>query len=346
MHPLIRPERLRPGDTVAVVSLSWGGAGDPDLLWRYKQGKKRLEEDFSLRVREMPNALRGSEFLYAHPEKRAEDLMAAFADKDIRGIFTMIGGDDSLRLLPYIDFSVIRDNPKVFIGYSDTTVAHFMCLKAGLSSFYGVSVLAELAENVSMFDYTKEQVFKTLFASAPAGPIPPSPGWTSEYLPWEEKNKDIRRKLAPNSGYEVLQGKVRVQGRLIGGCIDVLDMLNGTALWPGPEAFDDAVLFLETSEDMPEPKYIEGWLRNYAAQGILSRLRGIVWGKPYHHRYYEAYRQTIRKVLCLEQGLNELPVLYNLNFGHTEPMMCLPYGALTEIDCENAAFSILEPGVR
>ncbi len=345
MNNLIKPQRLRPGDTVAAVSLSWGGAGDPDLLWRYARGKKRLEEEFGLHVREMPNALKGSGFVYTHPEKRAEDLMAAFMDKDIRGIFTTIGGDDSIRMLPYIDFSVIRNNPKVFLGYSDTTVAHFMCLCGGLSSFYGASVLAEFAENVDMFSYTKEYVKKTLFDSRPIGLIPAAPGWTSEYLAWEEKNRDTARELTQNSGYEVLQGTGRVQGRLIGGCIDVLEMLKGTSLWPVPEAFEDAILFLETSEDMPEPRYIECWLRNYAAQGILHRLRGILWGKPYHHRYYEAYKQAIQKVLCLEYGLCDLPVLYNMNFGHTEPMLCLPYGALAEIDCDKSAFSILESGV-
>ena len=85
----------------------------------------------------MPNTLKGTDYLYNHPEKRAEDLMAAFKDKTIKGIFTCIGGDESIRMLPYIDFDVIRDNPKVFIGYSDTTISHFMCLKAGISSFYG-----------------------------------------------------------------------------------------------------------------------------------------------------------------------------------------------------------------
>ena len=116
MKQLIKPPRLRPGDTVATVSLSWGGAGDSELLWRYELGKRRLRQLLGLHVVEMPNTLKGSEALYQHPEARAQDLMQAFADPSIKGIFSCIGGDDSIRLLPYIDFDIISKNPKIFLG--------------------------------------------------------------------------------------------------------------------------------------------------------------------------------------------------------------------------------------
>lgn len=345
MRNLIKPPKLRKGDRVATVSLSNGLAGDESLRWRYEVGKKRLVEDFGLDVVEMPHTLAGSDYLYRHPEKRAEDLMAAFADPSIRGVFSCIGGNESIRMLPYIDFDVIAKNPKVFLGYSDTTVTHFICLKAGLSSFYGASVLAEFAENVRVFEYTEKWVRKVLFEGGLVGEVAPSPIWTGERILWEEKNKDIRKKMEPHEGYELLQGKGVVQGRLIGGCLEVLEMIKGTTLWPSPEVFDGAILFLETSEDMPEPTYVEYWLRNYGTQGILGRINGIAWGKPVQNRHYEEYKRTIAKVLSMELGLPDLPVLFNLNFGHNEPMCCLPYGALAEIDCGRAAFSILEAGV-
>ncbi len=163
MLELAKPKRLKPGDKIATVSLSWGGAGDADLLWIYKLGKKRLQEQFGLEVVEMPNTLKGSDYLYHHPEKRAEDLMSAFSDTSIKGIFSCIGGEESIRMLPYIDFNIIRNNPKIFIGYSDTTVSHFICLKGNLSSFYGASVLAELAENIKIFDYTTHWLKKSSF---------------------------------------------------------------------------------------------------------------------------------------------------------------------------------------
>lgn len=344
MLDLITPQPLHRGDKVATVSLSWGGAGDPDLLWRYQLGKKRLADVFGLEVVEMPKTLKGSAYLYEHPEKRAEDFMQAFADPSIKGIFSCIGGNESIRLLPYIDFDVIRRNPKVFIGYSDTTVAHFMCMKGGLSSFYGPSILAELAENIEIYEYTQENLKKLLFETTAPGIIGPSPKWTGDYLEWIPENKNTAKKLLDNDGYELLQGSGKVSGRLIGGCIDVLEMMKGTTLWNTSD-FEGGILFFDTSEDSPEPDYIEYWLRNYGSQGILQIINGIIWSKPYQHKYYEEYKASIIKIMK-ELGLGGLPILYNLNFGHSEPMCVLPYGRLAEIDCDNKTFSIGEPGVK
>ena len=130
----------------------------------------------------MPNTLKGSDYLYKHPEERARDLMDAFTNSEIKGIFSCIGGDDSIRLLPYIDFDTIKRNPKIFLGYSDTTVTHFMCLKSGLLSFYGASILAEFAENIRIFDYTEECIKKVLFSSEPLGQIHAAPEWTGERI--------------------------------------------------------------------------------------------------------------------------------------------------------------------
>lgn len=343
MKTLIKPPKLVTGDTVATVSLSWGGAGDPELLWRYQVGKQRLEQDFGLKVVEMEHTLRGSDYLYQHPEKRAQDLMQAFRDPEIKAVFSCIGGEESIRLLPYIDFSVIRDNPKIFIGYSDSTVTHLMCLKAGLSSFYGPSVLAELAENNGIFGYTADWLRRVLFESGPIGLVPPAPEWTGERLEWLESNVSVGKKMAPNPGYEVLQGSGQATGRLIGGCIEVLEMAKGTDLWPEIGSFDNAILFFETSEDKPAPGYVAYWLRNYGSQGILQKAKALLFGKPYQEVFYEEYKQVILKVLR-ELGLTHLPVFYNMSFGHNEPMCILPYGAMAEVDCGRKSFTILQSG--
>ncbi len=311
---LIKPQKLNRGDKVATVSLSWGGAGDSHLLWRYNVGKKRLEEEFGLKLVEMPSTLKGTEYVYNHPEERAEDLMKAFADESVKAIFSCIGGSESVRMLPYMDFDIIKNNPKIFIGYSDTTVAHMMCCKAGLSSFYGPSILCELAENVELHDYTKHWIERVLFNNSSIGKIEPSPYWTSEHLPWEEKNKEIKRNLQPNMGYELLQGSDIARGSLIGGCIEVLEMLKGTELWPNINEWNDTILFFETSEDKPDPDYFEYWLRNYGAQGILNRTNGIIFGKPYDNQYYEDYKKAIVKVVRDELKLTELTILCNMSF--------------------------------
>ena len=344
MKPLIKPRKLNPGDRVATVSLSWGGAGDDEIKWRYLQGKERLETLFGLEVIEMPHTLAGTEYVYRNPKARAEDMMAAFADPDIKGIFSCIGGDDTIRLLPYIDYDVIRNNPKVFVGYSDTTTNHLMCYRAGLSSIYGPAILTDFAENIQMPDYTVHWLRKVLFSTEPISEIAPSETWTSELLRWVIENKNTARKFVPNTRHELLQGAGKIRGHLIGGCMDVFDLLRGTELFPTLDDFSGAILFLETSEEMPAPGSVLYNIRTYGAMGILERLGGIIVGKPFDNKYYDEYKLRITRALS-EYGRADIPVLYNLSFGHCEPKFCIPYGAIAEIDCDRKAFRILESGV-
>ncbi|MFE7064028.1 S66 peptidase family protein [Sutcliffiella sp. NPDC057660] len=342
---LVKPKKLQPGDMVATVSPSWGGAGEPKIRWRYEQGVKRLVEVFGLKVVPMPNSLKGGDYLYQNPQARAEDLMTAFKDERIKGIIANIGGEDSIRLLPYIDFDVIRENPKIFMGYSDVTISHLFCHKAGISSFYGPAILMDFAENVEMDPYTVEMVNRTLFSNEIIGEIHPAKEWTSERLEWIEENKNRRRTMRKNLGYEVLQGSGIAQGHLIGGCIEVLEFAKGTELWPDSKHWENSILFFETSEEKPEPAFIKYWLRNYAAQGILQKAKGIIFAKPQDEKYYDEYKVEIQRVMK-EYDLEDLPILYNLNFGHTEPKFILPYGAMAEINCEKGTFTILESGVE
>lgn len=337
---MIKPRHLKRGDTVCTVSLSWGGAGDESLLWRYNLGKERLEKQFGLKVVEMPHTLSGSNFVYNNPQKRAEDLMLAFRDPEIKAIFSCIGGNDSIRMLPYIDFEVIRSNPKIFIGYSDSTITHLICHMAGLSSFYGASVLAELSENNKIFDYTATWMDKCLFTDKIIGKVSCSETWTGDYLPWSEENRFIDKNLVSNRGYILLQGKGQVSGRLIGGCLDVLEMAKGTLLFPEDKYFDNAIFFMETSEETAPPAFLEDWLRNYATIGILQRLSGIIFAKPYQEIYFKEYQQVILKVL--KEINSDIPVFFNGSFGHNEPMCLLPYGAMAKLDCENMNFEITE----
>ena len=139
-----------------------------------------------------------------------------------------------------------------------------------------------------------------------------------------------------------------VQGRLIGGCLDVLEWLPGTLVWPEFGAFDGAILFLETSEEAPHPVSVVRALRIFAAMGILQRLSGILFGRPggavpidEFHRYDEA----ILRVVAEEEGLTDLAIITNMDFGHTDPMFVLPYGVNGQIDCDRQEFLITESAV-
>lgn len=337
-----KPQKLNKGDKVAIVSLSWGGLGDSKLIHKYHIAKERLENEFGLKVITMPNALKGSEFIYNHPELRAKDLMDAFEDKSIKGIFCAIGGDDSVRLLPYINYDIIKNNPKIFMGYSDTTVSHFILNKAGLVSYYGPSIMCEFGEYTKMFDYTKNAVKNILFESINYYEVKSSEYWSNDHISWSEENINYQKKLIKEEhGYEVLSGKGIVTGQLIGGCIDVFPMIIGTEVWPDEEEWNNKILLLETSEDKIAPDYLLWYMRNLGAQGILNKINGIIVGKPQDEVYYEEYKEIYLKILK-EFNCENLPIIYNINIGHAFGTGLLPLGIEYEIDLNKKTIKFLE----
>jgi len=335
MKNMIKPRKLNPGDKIATVSLSWGG---PSVFpHRYQAG-----------VVEMPNTLKDADWLAHNPKARADDLMQAFTEPSIKGILATIGGDDSIRILPFIDFKVLQNNPKTFMGYSDTTISHLVCYKAGLVSFYGPSIMAEFAENGGMFPYMVQSLRQTIFSSDIIGEVKPArDGWTVERLDWADpSNQQRKRKLNQSTGWRFLQGNGVCRGHLLGGCIEVFDSARGTEIFP--DSWQDAILFLEISEEAPPPEIVKRILRVFAAMGILKKISGILFGRPGGEvsvdKFYE-YDQAILQVVNQEEGLTELPIITNMDFGHTSPMFVLPYGVQAEIDFENKKFSIMENSV-
>ena len=339
---MIKPERLYPGDRAAIVSLSWGGLGEPKLIHRYLTAKKRLERDFGLIVEPTAHALSGEKFLSEHPEIRARDLIAAFRDPQIKAVFCAIGGDDTIRTLKYVDLDVLRQNPKIFVGYSDSTINHFMMQKAGLISFYGISAMCELAENRGINPYTENALRAMLFEDSSGFEVRPSPVWSRSHIEWDENNNDKGLEYIPDThGYELLSGSGKVRGKLIGGCLDVFMMAAGTKIFPTPRECRGAILLLETSEDKPSPEFFRYTLRNLAAQGILRVLSAIIVGKPQDETYYEEYKKELLGVVAGEEGL-DIPILYNVNIGHSAPVGLLALGAEYELDCEAKTLTLCE----
>ena len=343
---MIKPRHLSPGERAAVVSLSSGLLGEAKCIHKFHLAKERLASDFGLELVAMPNALRGIDYVYEHPEARAADLMDAFRDPSIRAVFCAIGGDDTIRLLPYVDLGVLRDNPKIFTGFSDTTTNHFMMYKAGLMSYYGASLMGTFSEYVRINDYSLNMVRRTLFDPQSTLEIPSAPYWyddEDERIWWTEENMHRLKPYHPEEiGYELIQGGGVVEGPLRGGCIDVFPQLWGTSLWPDLNAWRGKLLFLETSEvDMP-CDYLTWYLRNLQAQGILDVIVGILVGKPARRSKYEPYKEVFRKVVGFEAGRPELPILCNVNFGHAEPICVLPIGAMCRLDAENKTITLLE----
>lgn len=346
---MIKPDRLNKGDKVAIVSLSSGFLGEDWAIHKLHIAKERLEKNFGLNVVVMPNALKGIKYLDEHPEARAKDLMDAFKDKSIKAIFNSIGGEDTIRLLPYIDFDVIKNNPKIFTGYSDTTTNHFMMHKAGLVSYYGASVMNNWSEYIKINDYTLDSINNTLFNPKPKYQIKPSTveSFAKDIVLWGEENKNTPRKFYPdNVGYEVLNGTGKVEGELLGGCIYTFIDLIGTVLWPDLKVWKNKILMIETSDSGSILQVVKWILHNLEAQGVLGVIKGIIVGKHPYENEIEQYKQIIKKVVVEEGKHFDLPIIYNVNFGHAEPIGVFPMGVKVELDCDNKTITLLEPATK
>ena len=257
--------------TVGIVSLSSGIIGEEFVQFEVEIGLRRLRE-YGLKVKFMPNALRGIDYIREHPEKRAEDLLQAFRDPEIDMVLCANGGDDTFRLLPYLfDHDELREavSQKVFLGFSDTTINHFMLHKVGLNTFYGQSFLADVCElGPEMLPYSR-RYFEELISTGGIREIVPSEIWYGERESFTPDQAGKELTSHPDHGFELLQGPSVFSGKILGGCIDSMyDFFSGELyadmpllcekyrLFPALEDWRDRILLLESSEEkMPPEKY-------------------------------------------------------------------------------------------
>ena len=353
----MRPKHINKGDTVALVSLSRGLLGMPFIKHELDLGLKRLENDYGLKVKIMPNALKDMDYLEAHPEARASDLKDAIMDKDVKMIITAIGGLDTYKTFEYLmedeEFiEAVKHCDKIFTGFSDTTNNHLMLNKLGLSTFYGPCFLVDIAElDKEMLPYTKEQ-FEKFFSSEESYEIKPSPVWYSDRKSYGPEEIGKPRELHEEThGFETLNGKGSVTGKLYGGCIEsIYDAFTGASfedepsvyekygIFPTEEEWKEKILFLETSELTATPKELEKMLIEFKKRNIFNLIRGLIVGKPMDEKYYDEYKEVYRKVFA---DL-DTPVLFNVNFGHSVPRCILPYDRLCEVDFDNKTINIIE----
>lgn len=328
----VRPPRLGPGSRVAALSLSSGFV--TAVMDRYRAGVRQCAAEFGWEVVPAPNALRGPDFLDANPPARADDLHWALEHPGIHGMVSVIGGDDSVRLLPHLDAGLVRRHPKVFLGFSDSTVTLLHFLRAGVMAYHGPALLTDLAENGGMHPFVVQGVRRAVVDEPAPFDLSPAPEWTEHWQDWADPaQQEVPRPFRAGDGWTWVQGDGPAEGHLIGGCVEVLDMLVGTPGWPAPELWRGAVLVLETSENVPPPEQVGYWLRNYAAQGLLAGLAGLLLARPrgYAPEQVQALYGWVRRVLA-EAGRPDLPVVANVDFGHTSPQLTLPLGGRARLD--------------
>ena len=367
---MIKPRPLRKGDKVAVICLSNGILGNIGCVQQVDIGVRRLNE-YGLDICFTKHALRGTDFILAHPEARAADLKEAFLDDSVSGIITDIGGFETFRTIPYLmedeEFmSAVREHPKMFLGFSDTTNNHFMFHRLGLQTFYGQSFICDLCEQANeMLPYSKAQ-FESLFEPYNGRVIKPSDVWYEERTDFSPSAIGTDRvSHADDTGYVLLEGAPQFSGELLGGCIESMgemliadigsnhevnkilsgfpfgsailedlkhqnEIIRKYNIFPSAEEWEGKILFAETSEEQPSPERLKQFLEALKSEGVFAKINGIIVGKPQNNKYYEEYKAVWREVVDNEK----LPILYNVNFGHGTPRAILPYGAEAFVDAE------------
>ncbi len=339
--------------TVGIVSLSSGIIGEEFIQFEVEIGLRRLRE-YGLKVKFMPNALKGIDYIREHPEKRAEDLLQAFRDPEIDMILCAIGGDDTFRLLPYLfDHDELREavSQKVFLGFSDTTINHFMLHKVGLNTFYGQSFLTDVCElGPEMLPYSR-RYFEELISTGGIREIVPSDIWYGERERFTPDQVGKELTSHPDRGFELLQGPAVFSGKILGGCIDSMyDFFNGElyadmpllcekyGLFPALEDWRGRILLLESSEEKMPPEKYRRALEYFKEKGVFDVVSGVLVGKPMDETYVEEYKRHLIDVI----GDPRLPVVCNINIGHAEPRCIIPFGVEAVVDVEKQVIRFLD----
>lgn len=330
---------------IGIVSLSSGIMGEDFVRHELEIGINRLRE-YGVEIEFLPHALKGLEYIKDNPEKRAEDLLAVFKDDSVDMILCAIGGDDTYRLLPYLFENDELKNAvkqKIFLGFSDTTVNHFMLNRVGIKSFYGQAFLPDICElSCEMLPYTK-YYFEELINTGTIKEIRPSDVWYQEREDFSENSVGISMKSYANKGFELINGKPVFEGKILGGCIesifdffdnsrieDTVALCNKYNLFPSLEEWKNKILLLETSQEKPAPHMYRKMINKLQEFGIFDVISGLLVGKPQDETYYEEY-----KAILLEEIANkELPILYNVNIGHATPRCIIPFGVDAKVDAE------------
>ncbi len=326
----VLPNRLAPQSRLAIVSPSTAAAAEYPR--RFDRGRQFLES-LGFYVDVMPNARKhatGAPTLTV--EERVDDLHAAFADSSISGIVSAIGGTGAAQLLESLDYDLIRDNPKVFCGYSDTTALHSAIGSlTGLVTFYGPSVLAEFAEYPSAQPETVSHFLAVATIASPSGVTPTfgkiiteSPDWASDIATTPEP--------VPPSIW-VREGVA--QGPLSGGCLPVLTQLLGTPYAPNVRG---TILAIETPPGYSPTELTQDlWhLRN---AGWFADIHGLVLAWPNPMDRVEPFLSAVRRTTLPYTW----PILVGAPFGHTSPRLTLPLGCAAELSLEG--LTVLEAAV-
>jgi muramoyltetrapeptide carboxypeptidase len=320
---IVRPAALRPGDTVAIAAVSSGM--DAEGVVQYERGVSELEK-LGFRVVAAPLVERRSSWWWgaARPADVAAELNTLFGDPEVRAIWGLAGGRFALSYLDALDYDAIAANPKPLIGMSDVGVLTLAVhARTGLVTFHADSLVYGVSEWPDLPDDDRARqadAYRRVLTSTEAiGDLPALSTWET----WR-------------SG--------RAEGPLLGGMLNRVIKLQASPFALARERFDGAILFLE---DYAVPT-ISIWhdLQVLRQLGVFERIAGLVIGPVDGISIAEGTEQTLREVVMDVVGDREIPVIGNVNCGHSGPNVPLPLGVRARIDADALRLSLLEPAVR
>jgi muramoyltetrapeptide carboxypeptidase LdcA involved in peptidoglycan recycling len=337
MSDPIYPPKPRPGDRVAVVSPS---AGLPGIFPEpYELGLRRLRDDFGLVPVEYPATRR----MGASAAERAADLHAAFADPDIKAIIASIGGDDQITVLPHLDAELIRANPKPFFGYSDNTNLLTYLGNLGIVGFHGGSIMCQFGRPGAMHPLTAVSLQAALFTSGEYE-LRESTAYGDVDRDWADPATfDFTPPMQGCTGWAWHNADQVVEGVTWGGNLEILSWLLMADREIGPAAaYEEMVLLIETSEELPSATEVYRILRNMGERGLLRRFAAVLAGRAkawsFEHpntpdqkvAFAKEQRDAVLRAMATYNP--EALVVFDVDFGHTDPQVVIPTGGRVRVD--------------
>ena len=288
-------------------------------------------EELGLKVVFGKHAVEMDEFTSSSIKSRVDDLHEAFRSPDVKAVFTVIGGYNSNQLLKYIDWNLIENNPKIFCGYSDiTALNNAIFAKTGLVNYSGPSFssLGKILDS----EYTLDHLKKCLFSDE-SFEIIPSEKWDDRK--WWIDQKD--RAFFENAGWLVIN-EGEAEGTLLGANLCTFNLLLGTEYFPD---LSDSVLFLEDDEESKAGNFDRN-LQSLLHQPEFAGVRGLVIGR--FQKASEMTDEKLIKIIKTKKELENIPVIANVDFGHTFPMVTFPIGGTVKVKAseKDSKIEILE----
>ncbi|RIV39487.1 S66 family peptidase [Micromonospora radicis] len=344
MTSLIYPPKPRPGDRVAVVSPS---AGLPALFPHvYELGLRRLREEYGLEPVEYPT----TRIMGADPRDRARDLTAAFADPTITAVLATVGGDDLITVTPHLDDAVLRANPKPYFGYSDNTNLLNHLHRLGIVSYHGGSVLVHLGRPGKLHPLTADSLRAALF-TAGWYDLTPAPKWGDEPNDWNDPGCLADEPVMfPSEGWRWQGPATVVEGRIWGGNLEVLHWLLAADRVGAAASLAGSVFLLETSEELPPAIEVYRILRNLGERGLLATFPAALVGRAKAWEFArrltptekQAYAEQQRAAItrAFAEYAPHAVLVFDVDLGHTDPQLIVPYGGEVRIDAINERISV------